>query len=264
MKAGTKLGVPVPNLRELRLAKNWSQVVLAEKSGVNKITVARAEKGGSIRKKNAVKLLHALGMNGDQPPEAAWGPMVTAAGASLTKELPAQHTEDDLVAAFRLLIEQLDHRIEAHVRRALAFAETKQAVTASSTPLRRESDFVPKPTEPEVVLPQDSAVAHGFPVTAMLNNWTIRYEKKFLKEYETSGLEGPARGALQKFAQLGEVYGGLGFKKLDRGMYRARGMQWSNASYGFRVNRRWRVLVRKDSGDKAYTITRLVHHDEIE
>lgn len=267
MKAGTKLGIEVPNLKELRLAKKWSQAELSRRSGVNSITILRAERGGSIRRSNAQKLIHALGMNGDQPPEAPWGTMVTAAGAPrLPPETVKPLIEDDLVAAFRLLVEQLDQRIESRIQQALAFAETKKVVTAAvqPTPSRRGTDFVPAPTPPEVVLTQDSAVSHGFPVTAMINNWGIRYEKKFLKEFETSGLEGLVRGSLQKFAQLGETYSGLGFKKLDKGMFRERNQQFGGAAHAFRINRRWRVLVRKDSGDKAYTITRLIHHDEIE
>lgn len=249
MKAGIKLGVPVPNLKELRIAAKLSQMELSRRTGVSNVTILRAEKGGSIRKKNAVKLLHALGMNGNTPPA-----METISTILATQ--PASPVEDDLVAAFRLLIEQLDKRIEARLAQALASKPDAPAVAPVS--------YVPPAPAPEKALTKDAAVSHGFPVTAMINNWAIRYERAFLKEYEVSGLTGPVRATLQKFAQLGEVYGGLGFKKLDRGMVRERRANWSRASYEFRVNRRWRVLVRKDLGDKAYTITRLVHHDDIE
>lgn len=248
-KLGVPIGVLVPNLRERRIALGLSQRELAERSGIKAVTIGRAEKGKHIRKKNAEALVHLLGMNGSAPP-------------AVKDTTGPPETEESLVVAFKLLIEELDKHIDARMKRfavPVQSLEPRAVIPPSSIPT-----YVPPPAEPDVVLPQASAVSHGFPVTAALNNWTIRYERKFLKEYEVSGLEGPIRSALQKFAMLGEQYSGLGFKKMDRAVSAVNRGGWKGARYEFRVNRRWRVLLRRDSGDKAYTITRLAHHDEVD
>lgn len=246
-KVGVPQGVLVLKLKEMREAAGMTRDQLASRTGVNCVTIARAEKGLHIRKKNAQLILQALGQNGHAPAMPAVRPVVL-------------DVEDSLVTAFKLLLEELDKRIDERVRRgAIAPLPIPRGPVIAPGP-----SYVPPPVEADVVLTQPVAISAGFPVTSAINNWKIRYEKKFLKEYEVSGLTGPIRSALQKFASLGEVYSGLGFTKLERSMVRERAAQLGRAAYEFRVNRRWRVLVRKDVGDKAYTITRLVHHDELE
>lgn len=254
---GIPIGVKIEGALEMRKAQGLSRMALAKIAGVSDVTISRVEQGGHIRQKNADRILAAL--RGEVVPPRTNGTHKT----TYAKTQPPLEMEDEsLVTAFKLLLEELDKRIELRVKRALsdhAFERRRE-----ERPLVPVQSYTPPVAEPETLLPQERAVAFGFPVTAALNNWAIRYEKKFLKAYEVSGLEGPVRSALQKFAQLGEQYSGLGWKKLDPAAAHNSHVRWSRAMHEFRINRRWRILVRRDPGDKAYTITRLVHHDEIE
>lgn len=96
------------------------------------------------------------------------------------------------------------------------------------------------------------------------SGWKISYLRRFLKDLDSSGgLKGLATNALRKFATHGEQHSGTGFKKLkDPSALESK--QYGGAQYEFRVNRRWRILVHKSNEERAYTVTRLVHHDEIE
>jgi len=243
----------IENLKELRAQAKMTLQQLAAKSGLSVGTLTNAQQGKVLTKASVEAILQALGQNGSVAPELR--PIHLKMGISPV----TSDAEDPLVTAFKLLLEELDKRIDERVRRGAAQIAVAPTERFPTGPLH-----VPSVPESDVVLSQPVAISAGFPVTSAINNWRIRYEKKFLKEFEVSGLTGPIRASLVKFASLGETYSGLGFTKLERSMVRERTTQFGGASYEFRVNRRWRVLVRKDTGDKAYTITRLIHHDEIE
>lgn len=63
------------NLHRLRKAHDWSQAVLARRSGVNKQTIYRLETGKSsnISLRNAIKIAQALGCSTDE----LWSPHTT-------------------------------------------------------------------------------------------------------------------------------------------------------------------------------------------
>ena len=63
-------------IRELRLARNWKQVTLAERAGVTTASLRRFEQTGLVSLQNLLKLAFALGRLSDfeellQPPQAA-------------------------------------------------------------------------------------------------------------------------------------------------------------------------------------------------
>jgi HTH-type transcriptional regulator / antitoxin HipB len=63
-------------MRELRLARNWKQVTLAERSGVTPASLRRFERTGLVSLQNLLKLAFALGRLDDfeqllQQPDAA-------------------------------------------------------------------------------------------------------------------------------------------------------------------------------------------------
>lgn len=83
MKTGYSLTTPeetarnlAEKLRELRLAKKWKQVTLAERSGVTPASLRRFERTGLVSLQNLLKLVFALGRLDDfehilEPPAAA-------------------------------------------------------------------------------------------------------------------------------------------------------------------------------------------------
>ena len=81
-------------LKEWRLAKYWSQYELAEKSGINRGTIASWEKGRSIPKGDSlIKLAHALGI----PIEELY-----AAAGYTGIEVPMPDTHEQLLEKLRL------------------------------------------------------------------------------------------------------------------------------------------------------------------
>lgn len=66
MSERSQRGLSVPNLRSQRLYRALSQVDLAARSGVNRLTIARAERGERISFANIHKLAAALELTVEQ------------------------------------------------------------------------------------------------------------------------------------------------------------------------------------------------------
>lgn len=54
-------GVPLPHLRAWRMARLWTQAELSQRSGVNHVTISRAENGESVSMATIRRLADALG-----------------------------------------------------------------------------------------------------------------------------------------------------------------------------------------------------------
>lgn len=236
------------DFKKLRTEAGLTQKELAEKSGISTLTISRAEHGLPIRDMTREALFAVLVKK--EPPVLVLVPPTPPA-----PEPPA----DPLLEAMKNLVVELRRAMSYEVTGALEQALLSRRVD----PL---TNYIPPvDSTPPDLTPDDDVKNHGLAAVAIRggNPWKIMYHRRFIKDLEKSGgIKGIVISAIQKLAEHGEVYSGIGFKKAE--LLRNAPEKYAGAEYLFRANRRWRILCRKDAEDKTYVITRIVHHDEIQ
>ncbi len=236
----------IPNIRSQREELGLSRAELAKLARISVQTVERAEKNKPIRPASMDAILRVL-----EGRSQTAAPPVPVPPAD-----PLMEAMANLINALRSEFRrELDERVEEAVTsRLLSLAVPQQA-----------APYIPPPSDtPADVAPAPTVTGHGLPDIYKPSGWKIVYLRRFIKDLDNSGgLKGLGTNAIRKFATHGEQHSGTGFKKLQV-LESRQAQQVAGAQYEFRINRRWRILVRKDNEARTYTLTRVVHHDEVE
>lgn len=230
--------------KELREAADLTQKELAALAGVSVPVILRLEKGLRVRQTSTRAVEQALSARREHEVQAA-----------------EPKTLDQWISgALKHLMDEVKRVASEEARSAIASALTGLKVEQQKPAVDSMVAYIPPPpSTPPGLAPDAIITKYNLPLASGVTGWGIRYETRFLRDLRKlpDGLRFPAVASLRRFAAHGEQYSGLGFKKL---MYSREAEQ---PEYEFRINRGYRILVRRDSAEKYYTMLRIVSHDEL-
>lgn len=283
-RLGKLLTLEFPDLKQLRNDKGWSAAELGRKVGLTAQTIYNLEQGKAGKKTNVLKILKALdyqgppmswmeGWKGEKTDEQVAVSLVEQIEAAPvpslepSDEVVEPETGDEVVLAFQSFLDKFQAKVAEQVRTAIIenlkdMALPRVKAEFPLTPILPPA-YVPTPDQ-SVFVSDNAALSVGLPTKmSKMEGWAVHYTRRFLKELDGSGgIKGIAINQIKRFSEGGEVFSNIGFKKLFE-LHKSH-PNWLGADYEFRINRRWRILLKKSREEKTYTLLRVAHHDETE